>query len=91
MAKLVAAAIKFYPKDSNYPQIVCGKRHCDCLEWMFKHRVEYNKQTHIQGFLTEDNQFVDRYEAMDIALEEEQLLDPYIYKPGKPLFSEDLW
>ena len=91
MAKLVAAAIKFYPKDSEYPMIVCGKRHCDCLEWMFKHKVEYDKQTHIQGFLTENNQFVDRYEAMDIALEEEQLLDPYIYKAGRTLFSEDLW
>lgn len=91
MAKLVAAAIKFYPIDSKYPQIVCGKRHCDCLEWMFTHKVEYDKNTHIQGFLTEDNQFVDRYEAMDIALEEEQLLDPNIYKPVKPLFSEDVW
>ena len=91
MPKLVAAAIKFYPKDSTYPQIVCGKRHCDCLEWMFKHQVEYDKQTHIQGFLTEDNQFIDRYEAMDIALEEEQLLDPEIYQSGKPLFSEDVW
>lgn len=91
MPRLVASAIKFYPKDSRYPQIVCGKRHCDCLEWMFKHQVDYDKQTHIQGFLTEDNQFVDRYEAMDIALEEEQLLDPYIHKAGRPLFSEDVW
>mgnify|MGYP003480315464 CR=1 FL=1 len=48
MSKLVASAIKFYPKDSEYPVIVCGKRHCDCLEWMFKHRVEYDKQIHIQ-------------------------------------------
>ncbi len=91
MPKLIAAAIKFYPKDSEYPQIVCGKRHCNCLEWMFTHKIDYDKQTHVQGFITEDNQFVDRYEAMDIALEEEQLLDPYIYKAGRPLYSEDLW
>ena len=91
MPKLVAAAIKFYPIDSEYPQIVCGKRHCDCLEWMFKHKAEYDKRTHVQGFLTEDNQFVDRYEAMNIAVDEEQLLDPEIYKPGQPLFSEDVW
>ena len=89
MPKLVAAAIKFYPKDSQYPQIVCGKRHCDCLEWMFKHQVEYDKQTHIQGFLTEHNQFVDRYEAMYLA--HDQVLNSDDYKPGKPLFSEDLW
>lgn len=91
MSKIVAAAIKFYPEDSDYPQIVCGHRHCDCFEWIFHHKIEYDKQTHIQGFLTEDNQFIDRYEAMDIALEEKQLLDPYIYKVGRPLYSEDLW
>lgn len=91
MPKLVAAAIKFYPKDSKYPQIVCGKRYCDCFEWMFKHQVEYDKTTQIQGFLTEDNRFVDRYEAMDIAFEEKQLLNRGDYKIGKPLFSEDVW
>ena len=89
MPKLVAAAIKFYPKDSEYPQIVCGKRHCDCFEWMFKHQVEYDKNTHEQGFLTEYNQFVDRYEAMYLA--HDQVLDPENYRPGRPLFSEDLW
>lgn len=89
MPKLVAAAIKFYPKDSEYPQIVCGKRHCDCFEWMFTHRVEYDKQIHEQGFLTENNQFVDRYSAMYLA--HDQLLNPSDYKPGSPLFSEDLW
>ena len=89
MPKLIAAAIKFYPKDSEYPQIVCGKRHCDCLEWMFKHQVEYDKLTHEQGFLTEHNQFVDRYEAMYLA--HDQVLDPANYKPGSPLFSEDVW
>lgn len=89
MPKLVAAAIKFYPKDSEYPQIVCDKRHCDCFKWMFNHQVEYDKQTQEQGFLTEHNQFVDRYSAMYLA--HDQLLNPDNYKPGKPLFSEDLW
>lgn len=51
MSKLVAAAIKFYPKDSEYPIIVCGKRHCDCLEWMFKHKVEYDKKPIFKVFL----------------------------------------
>ena len=91
MPKLVAAAIKFYPKDSEYPQIVCGKRHCDCLEWMFKHQVEYDKQTQEQGFLTEHNQFVDRYDAMDMALDWGQIKRSDEYTEGKPLYSEDLW
>lgn len=95
MPKLVAAAIKFYPKDSEYPQIVCGKRHCDCFEWMFKHQVEYDKITHVQGFLTDENQFVDRYEAFNIAKAANQLLpeaiEEYADKAVVQLFSEDLW
>jgi hypothetical protein len=91
MPKLVAAAIKFYPKDSEYPQIVCGKRHCDCFEWMFKHRVEYDKNTHEQGFLTNTNQFVDRYEAMNMALDWGQVSEEDGYESGQQLYSEDLW
>lgn len=90
MPKIVAAAIKFYPKDSEYPQIVCGKRHCDCFEWMFKHKVEYDKESHVQGFLTNQYQFVDRYEAMYMAMDYGQL-EYDENKEGKPLFSEDLW
>ena len=91
MPKLIAATIKFYPKDSEYPQIVCGKRHCDCFEWMFKHQVEYDKITHEQGFLTNTNQFVDRYEAMNLALDWGQVSEEDGYKSGQQLYSEDLW
>ena len=106
MPKLVASAIKFYPIDSEYPQIVCGKRHCDCFEWMFKHQVEYDKKTHEQGFLTDTNEFVDRYEATKIAWHNHQILtnsDTYekimrdmqrtceCLTKAYPLFSEDLW
>ena len=83
MPKLIAAAIKFYPKDSEYPQIVCAKRHCDCFEWMFKHQVEYDKITHVQGFLTNTNQFVDRYEAMNMALDCGQVSADDGYKSGQ--------
>ena len=90
MPKLIASAIKFYPKDSEYPVIVCGKRHCDCFEWMRNHQVEYDKNTHKQGFLTNQNQFVDRYEAMYMALDSGQL--PYDEKyEGKELYSEDIF
>ena len=91
MPKLVAAAIQFYPKDSEYPQIVCGKRHCDCFAWMFKHQVEYDKMTHVQGFLTNTNQFVDRYEAMNMALDWGQVSANDGYESGQQLYSEDLW
>ena len=91
MPKLVAAAIKFYPKDSKYPQIVCGERHCDCFEWMFKHQVVYDRDTYEQGFLTNTNQFVDRYEAMNMALDWGQVSEEDGYASGQQLYSEDLW
>lgn len=91
MPKLIAAAIRFYPKDSEYPQIVCGKRHCDCFEWMFKHQVEYDKNTQEQGFLTSTNQFVDRYEAMNIALDWGQVSAEDSHESCQQLYSEDLW
>jgi hypothetical protein len=91
MPKLVAAAIKFYPEDSEYPQIICGKRHCDCFEWMFNHKVAYDKTTHIQGFLTNTDQFVDRYEAMNMALDWGQVSAEDGYESGQQLYSEDLW
>ena len=103
--KIVASAIKFQPKDSDFPMIAVGYRHCDCFEWMFNHHVEYDKRTHIQGFMTNKSRFVDRYEAAEIAWRERQILkesdtfqkmaEDYI-EHGKltkayQLFSEDLW
>lgn len=105
MPKLVASAIKFYPIDSEYPTIVCGKRHCNCFELMYNHQLNYDKSTHTQGFLTDDNRFVDRYEAAEIAWYANQILkESDIYQKmwndyvnngqltrAYMLFSEDLW
>ena len=105
MEKICASAIKFFPNDSNWPVIVMGHRHCNCLEWMYNHKVEYEKTSHIQGFVTSENRFVDRYEAAQIAWRERQVLeesdvyqkmyDDY-FEHGEltkayMLFSEDLW
>ena len=105
MEKICASAIKFFPKDSNWPVIVMGHRHCNCLEWMYNHKVEYEKTSHTQGFVTSENRFVDRYEAAQIAWRERQVLeksdvyqkmyDDY-WENGEltkayTLFSEDLW
>ena len=100
MPKLVASAIKFKPLDSEYYQIMCGKRHCDVLEMMYNLRIKYEKATAVQGFLTEDDQFLDRYDAALTAYYSGQLSpetelwqkiskkeNDYAY----PLFSEDLW
>lgn len=101
MPKLVAAAIKFKPKGCDYFQIMCGKRHCNVLEMMYKLHIEYEKLTAVQGFLTEDDQFVDRYDAARMAYYSGQLSpdtelwqkmakdEDMIY--SHPLFSEDIW
>lgn len=106
MPRLVASAIKFYPTDSDeYPVVVCGKRHCNCFELMYNHQLNYDKQTHVQGFLTSRNQFVDRYEAAEMAFKSGQMLqasDTFqrmkkdFDENGRltrayQLFSEDLW
>ena len=101
MPQLVAAAIKFKPLDSDYYQIMCGKRHCNVLELMYKHGLDYHKVGAIQGFLTDDDQFVDRYDAARMAFFSGQLpknteLWQKMAKDNRlqnayPLYSEDLW
>ena len=100
MPQLVAAAIKFKPLDSNYYQIMCGKRHYNVLELMYKHGLDYHKVGAVQGFLTDDDQFVDRYDAARMAYHSGQLKsDTELWQKinatdeiyAYPLFSEDLW
>ena len=101
MPKLVAAAIKFKPKGCEYFQIMCGKRHCNVLEMMYKFGIKYEKLTAVQGFLTEDDQFVDRYDAAQMAFHSGQMKkDTDIYEKmckdtefinAHALFSEDVW
>ena len=95
MAKIISAAIKFKPKGSEYFQIMCGKRHCNVLEKIYNLHIEYDKKTSVQGFLTDNNTFVDRYEAFEIARAADQLLpeakEEYKDKVVTQLFSEDVW
>lgn len=86
LESIVCSAIKIITKD-NYPTIVCGKRHADILEYMFKHKIEYDKNLAIQGFLTNNDRFVDRFEAALIAFDIRQINDPSITE----LYSEDIW
>lgn len=93
--KVISAAIKFYIKGDTHPTIMCDKRYSDVLEKMYNMHIEYDKQTAIQGFLTDNNIFVDRYEAFEIARAADQLLpeaqEEYKDKIITPLFSEDVW
>ena len=100
MAKIISAAIKFKPKGSEYFKIMCGTRHCNVLEMMLKLGSEYEKATSVQGFLTDDDQFIDRYDAALMAYWNGQLpKDSELYQKifndtklnAYQLFSEDLW
>ena len=81
---------KQLPNNIDKGIVVSGINHAQCLSTanaltgkkMF--RLGYSEQ----GFLTSHNRFVDRKEALKIALENEQVL----YKHGSQniLFSEDL-
>ena len=106
MMKIVASAIKVYPKGSEYPIIVCGKRHCNYLETLWNSKIEIDKSKNVQGFITEFDVFLDRYQAAEAAWAEKQILpESETYKKmakdaaehngqftkAYTLFSEDLW
>ena len=100
MPKIVASAIKFKPKGSNYFQIMCGKRHCEILEMMYKLGIEYEKVSSVQGFLTDEDQFIDRYDAAQMVFHSGQLSSSTeLWQKMKStenvcahaLYSEDLW
>lgn len=82
-------------------QIIYGHRHHDCLRtWAAMYEVgrEHGKYTdddkiatqRNQGFVTSKNRFVDRVEALQIALQAGQVLDKSRIRANR-LFSEDLY
>lgn len=89
---IIASAIRFFfisDIDHEYPQIWTGCRHPDILEKMFGKRVLYDTATAVQGFLTDDNRFLNRYEAKEYAIKCGQLTSEEI--EYIELYSEDLW
>lgn len=87
----------FNPKNIDTGLVICGHRHHNCIQMFAELRgFPYSSEslevmrTEIQGFLTSKNRFVDRYEALVIALENNQVLDIEDVRENK-LFSEDLY
>jgi len=79
------------PKNVDIGIVICGYRHCDCLElasllYSRKQMVDYGT---VQGFLTNNKRFVDRIEARQIAEKQNQLL--WNCSNGEELYSEDVW
>lgn len=74
------------PKNINYGFVVCGWRHHNCFAQGRIFKVKLNKIEHTQGFLTNDNKFVDRIEAAKIAHGAGQTNEL-----KKKLYSEDIY
>jgi hypothetical protein len=89
MEKIICSAIKFKPSISDYFQIMCGKRHCNIFEMMYNLGIEYDKNSHIQGFLTDSSRFLDRQEAYELAVKNGVIPDKNPF--SRILYSEDLW
>ena len=88
--KLISAAIKCRPTDSNYDMVFTAKRHSDIFAFFADHHIYVDRNSAVQGFMTDTNQFVDRYEAKQIAVEAQQLIVPESETYAE-LFSEDVW
>ena len=77
------------PKNIKTGYVVCGRRHHNCFTTVAMLRgiiSKRNTKDEVQGFLTNENRFVDRYEAAKIALASGQIKEPI-----EKLFSEDVW
>lgn len=69
------------------PLIHCGLRHAYIL-WQGK---DVSRRPQHQGFLTNKNRFVDRKEALDIALKADQCVYKNLHNRTIGLFSEDIY
>ena len=81
------------PKNIETGFVIAGHRHHNCFTTMgiltsySEEKVNYEKS---QGFLTNTNRYVDRYEGQKIALAADQVLDIDGLRGGR-LYSEDLY
>lgn len=72
--------------------VICGLRHSYCIytKYAITGLKDSESGENEQGFLTSKNRFVNREEALIIALRENQVLDIEEIR-GDRLFSEDLY
>lgn len=63
-------------------------RHSLIIKTLIEAEIRYLLPSAVQGFLTDDNRFVDRIEAMKIARESGQVT---AVTDRKELYTEDLW
>ena len=90
----------FMPKNIDKGIVVCGHRHGNCIDVMKSlaqlRTVRFGPDSvgeTLQGFMTSHSRFVDRQEALAIAMSAGQidLTKVQLGNPGIGLFSEDLY
>lgn len=96
---IICAAIKI-EQENKEPIIITGFRHSDCFEILYKLNPELSikvrkENLYTEGFLTNDNTFVNRREAFIIARQCGQLSTQALYDKSirgeNILWSEDLY
>ena len=82
----------YLPSNLNQGIVFYGYRHGQCIysKCMITGLRDAESGEYIQGFLTSQNRFVDRKEALQIALSENQIKDLSEIR-GDSLYSEDLY
>lgn len=87
---IICSAIKFYIESTKEEVVLCGVRHGDIFAQLkllgFKPQQGYLEIK--QGFLTDDNVFLNRQEAFSYAKQCGQIETE---KESGTLYSEDLW
>lgn len=78
---------KHYYNNDIY-DIEIGYRHCDIFG---RFQTEVSRKPQDQGFYTSKGRFVNRKEAMDIAINSGQVIETQLHNPSIGLFSEDLY
>jgi hypothetical protein len=76
------------PRNVKTGFVVCGRRHHNCftIKAMLQGAGRKDYKDEVQGFLTNKDRFVDRYEAAKIAFVSGQ-----IKEATERLYSEDVW
>lgn len=90
METIIAAALR---GTSGVHALAPPNRHHDVIRWMLANGHGMSETCEAsQGFLTNQGRYVEREEALAIALAAQQIHEEHRPVPGLPeLFSEDLW
>lgn len=84
---IVLSAVRIY-FDENVFCTFCGKRHPDCYELIYKMNINPYEYSIVEGFITDDDIFLNRHDAKNYAISHNQLKSDSQYLE---LYSEDIW